>query len=428
MLDLQRDAGNAAVTELVLQRRAGGDTPRLRKGARGPAVVKLQDLLNDSGLAATVAVDGRFGAHTRVAVRRAQAKSAIDVDGIVGPVTWSALRKAVEKRASAAAAGERAGAAAKRADAAWSLAAQAHSNGRWDAAMEGYAEVVTQAADAGNQELVRVAAVRLREARLKRPPTPYQDVVAGAGAATDERTGETADPSAAKRALADAQVKEGKDAEALANYLAAYAGKGGGATATVTEDAWSIAGCLHRLGRFDEAVSWYRQASAGFSDADSDSFAVIVAARTREALSRTAPTPTDQLKARYMEQLRGGGEDNAARTKLQARLTEGEERYRAGDYDGALAVFHEVWKAAATFDVGMGDVMYVIALCHHRLGRYQQAIEFYRQAREANRGRNWFIASLERLGGDSREVATDAQQLRDSCSKGIASAMRHQQP
>lgn len=64
--------------------------PTLRTGARGPAVVRLQDRLTalhyDVG-----GVDGIFGPNTYHAVVAFQKVQRIGVDGVVGPVTWGRL-------------------------------------------------------------------------------------------------------------------------------------------------------------------------------------------------------------------------------------------------------------------------------------------------------------------------------------------------
>lgn len=76
--------------------------PVLKKGSKGEAVKKLQNLLigvgHDPG-----AVDGVFGAQTEKAVKEFQANQILVseadqlevpqlvVDGIVGPKTWAAL-------------------------------------------------------------------------------------------------------------------------------------------------------------------------------------------------------------------------------------------------------------------------------------------------------------------------------------------------
>ncbi len=74
---------------------AASSNPTLRQGARGPAVVDLQQRLG--GLPA----DGVFGPLTRGAVVSFQSGRGLVADGIVGPVTWGALNgSAVVVRAS----------------------------------------------------------------------------------------------------------------------------------------------------------------------------------------------------------------------------------------------------------------------------------------------------------------------------------------
>lgn len=69
--------------------------PLVEKDARGHPVRTLQHLLRARGH--TVTVDGIFGAKTDAAVRSFQEAEDLDVDGIVGPLTWSALIVTVKK-------------------------------------------------------------------------------------------------------------------------------------------------------------------------------------------------------------------------------------------------------------------------------------------------------------------------------------------
>ena len=62
----------------------------MRLGSEGPAVKRLQALLNAAD-GAGLAVDGIFGALTEAAVRNLQESRHLPVDGIVGPQTWGAL-------------------------------------------------------------------------------------------------------------------------------------------------------------------------------------------------------------------------------------------------------------------------------------------------------------------------------------------------
>ncbi|MBR3474229.1 MAG: peptidoglycan-binding protein [Oscillospiraceae bacterium] len=68
------------------------ELPQLQLGDKGSCVQAAQALLilRGCGVGADGA-DGDFGPNTRAAVLRFQAKKGLDRDGIVGPVTWSAL-------------------------------------------------------------------------------------------------------------------------------------------------------------------------------------------------------------------------------------------------------------------------------------------------------------------------------------------------
>jgi len=67
----------------------------LREGSRGESVRTLQMLLNNSRIQYSavpiVAVDGIFGPATANAVRTFQRYAGLNVDGIVGPITWARL-------------------------------------------------------------------------------------------------------------------------------------------------------------------------------------------------------------------------------------------------------------------------------------------------------------------------------------------------
>jgi putative peptidoglycan binding protein len=59
----------------------------LKKGSHGPRVVTLQRWLGQKP-------DGAFGKATRAAVKRWQRRHGLHADGIVGPATWRALKRA----------------------------------------------------------------------------------------------------------------------------------------------------------------------------------------------------------------------------------------------------------------------------------------------------------------------------------------------
>lgn len=71
---------------------AVGELPTIRMGSSGPHVAYCQNLLNARGVPHPVLwVDGMFGPKTDQAVRQFQMMKHLDVDGVVGPITWGAL-------------------------------------------------------------------------------------------------------------------------------------------------------------------------------------------------------------------------------------------------------------------------------------------------------------------------------------------------
>jgi peptidoglycan hydrolase-like protein with peptidoglycan-binding domain len=66
------------------------ELPVLRLGMQGSAVSRLQERLQKAGFFQGV-VDGAFGPETQTAVKAAQRQYQLEVDGIVGPATWSTL-------------------------------------------------------------------------------------------------------------------------------------------------------------------------------------------------------------------------------------------------------------------------------------------------------------------------------------------------
>ena len=65
------------------------DMPLIKKGSKGYAVKKLQEMLNDKGYKLTV--DGDFGDKTCNAVKAYQKDRGVEVDGEVGKNTWKSL-------------------------------------------------------------------------------------------------------------------------------------------------------------------------------------------------------------------------------------------------------------------------------------------------------------------------------------------------
>lgn len=69
--------------------------PTIRKGSKGKSVQKLQVLLRGAGyLPKRWRVHQKYTLHVRRAVRKFQKDHRMKVDGVVGPATWKAIRKA----------------------------------------------------------------------------------------------------------------------------------------------------------------------------------------------------------------------------------------------------------------------------------------------------------------------------------------------
>jgi peptidoglycan hydrolase-like protein with peptidoglycan-binding domain len=63
--------------------------PVVKSGSNGHPIKTLQDLLRARGHG--LVVDGAFGPQTEAAVKAFQASQGLAADGIVGPITWTAL-------------------------------------------------------------------------------------------------------------------------------------------------------------------------------------------------------------------------------------------------------------------------------------------------------------------------------------------------
>ncbi|HEV7344139.1 MAG TPA: N-acetylmuramoyl-L-alanine amidase [Devosia sp.] len=68
----------------------------LKRGSHGAAVRSLQELLNRAGASPVLLVDNDFGPATETAVRAAQDRLGLIVDGLAGQQTLTALRRAAE--------------------------------------------------------------------------------------------------------------------------------------------------------------------------------------------------------------------------------------------------------------------------------------------------------------------------------------------
>jgi len=70
-----------------------GGQPTLSEGSSGPAVVTLQNDLDQLGY--NLSQDGQFGPLTRAAVVNFQQNHGLVPDGVVGPLTWAAINAAL---------------------------------------------------------------------------------------------------------------------------------------------------------------------------------------------------------------------------------------------------------------------------------------------------------------------------------------------
>ncbi|NET41498.1 peptidoglycan-binding protein [Okeania sp. SIO2B3] len=63
--------------------------PTIARGSSGDDVKRLQSILNEMGY--SLVRDSIFGSNTEAAVKGYQKNTTLEVDGIVGPLTWYAL-------------------------------------------------------------------------------------------------------------------------------------------------------------------------------------------------------------------------------------------------------------------------------------------------------------------------------------------------
>ena len=82
-----------AVASVLLAPGAAQAAKPLKRGSEGARVVQVQRWLD-------IDADGIFGSGTRRAVKGFQRRHGLTADGIVGPVTWSALRRSGARKTS----------------------------------------------------------------------------------------------------------------------------------------------------------------------------------------------------------------------------------------------------------------------------------------------------------------------------------------
>ena len=75
--------------DLITGKITAADMPLIKKGSKGDAVKKLQQILNSKGY--KLSVDSDFGPATEAAVKAFQKANGLEVDGEVGPITWNSL-------------------------------------------------------------------------------------------------------------------------------------------------------------------------------------------------------------------------------------------------------------------------------------------------------------------------------------------------
>lgn len=70
----------------------GNEMPTLKRGSKGPDVIRLQTILSGLGYSlGPCGIDGDFGKATEAAVKAMQKDAGIKVDGVVGKQSWEAL-------------------------------------------------------------------------------------------------------------------------------------------------------------------------------------------------------------------------------------------------------------------------------------------------------------------------------------------------
>jgi hypothetical protein len=73
--------------------------PTIRRGSRNTYVKECQTMLSKLGYSLGICgIDGDFGSATLAAVQKFQQEHGLIVDGVVGPMTWDALEKAVTEK------------------------------------------------------------------------------------------------------------------------------------------------------------------------------------------------------------------------------------------------------------------------------------------------------------------------------------------
>jgi peptidoglycan hydrolase-like protein with peptidoglycan-binding domain len=383
LLDLQRTAGNAAVTTLVagvVQRQAQAvpvtarpeatDRPLLKLGMDAPEVVDLRLDLNSAGAKPALPMGSFFDERVRTAVLAFQRSVGLVPDGDVGPKTWGALdfiardrvpqrseRDEMTARLNAALRAKRngdfVGAAAilrslykggnippeVRPSFLFPLAECEHHLGNFEEATSLYLEVVAAPGVDDNDR--RNASQRLREARLRQPPGKLETEISGERREALKQAG---GPEATDRPL----LKPGMDAPEVVD-LRLELNLAGASPAlsmgTVYDDS-----VLSAVLEF--------QRSAGLT-ADGH-----VGPKTWGALDFIA---RDRIP------------DRAQRDEMSARLNAGLAAKRAGDVEGAAAILRSLYSTGNIPPEVRPTFIRALAECEHLLGNFDEAIGLYEE-------------------------------------------------
>lgn len=175
-----------------------------------------------------------------------------------------------------------------------------------------------------------------------------QTTTSTAGASTDSAA--AGDPTAQAIALfkrAKANYKDGKYVEALIDFKKAYELKPTGAI------TYNIARCHEQLSEWKEAVAAYE----------------LFATETDDQREKTeALDKIEFLKSKLAPA--DSGED----AKYKVNIDEGKKAYSRGDYERAIDAFQKA------FDIKPSPgVLFNIAKSFERMGRYEEAIEYFKQ-------------------------------------------------
>lgn len=185
---------------------------------------------------------------------------------------------------------------------------------------------------------------------------PPETATATAATATEpiEPIEPVAAPQQSKEARARALAGEGAKAFKAGQYLQAIAAfqKAYDVMPRGTL-AYNLARSHERLSQWEEAVEWY------------------------EKYLGLATDPRD--KAEVLDKIeilkkRIAPDDASPDAQYKARIGAGRKAYSAGDYEGAIAEF----KAAFDIKAATG-ALYNIAKCYEKMGRYEDAIDYFQQ-------------------------------------------------